>query len=97
MKIWKDCEMTTFNHDDTPTETIPCEVKLDENKIIVSYKENGIPVLYKGEEISEGHFKLKPEGKNGEASLHKFKENEYLEGHWHEDTWEGMWRIQLNE
>ena len=50
----------------------------------------GRRVVYRGQEKGAGHFQMQAPDVNGEGNLHRFKD-----GWWHEDTYEGMWRIKL--
>jgi hypothetical protein len=72
-----------------------CEVRISGNKIWISYEGDGGPVLYEGDEKSPGHFKLFCNSQKGRATLHRFPDDDILEGFWIESGYQGMWRIQL--
>jgi hypothetical protein len=80
-----------------------CQVRIDDAVITVSYREDGGLVSYSGQEEAPGHFKLtcpSPE-KKGRATLHRFPDDDYLEGYWIEilpdGRVQGMWRIFLGD
>ncbi len=94
MDIWNNCIMTTLYHSNNRSEDYPCVVKIDGNRILVEYEDDGI-VQYKGESKGEGHFELRGSGFQGQASLHRFPGSSVLEGSWVEEGDEGMWKITL--
>lgn len=75
----------------------PCEVRIDSNQIIVSYEDAGSFVVYEGSQLEPGHFKLHSKSVNGRATLHRFENDDTLEGFWIEERMQGMWRVQLDE
>lgn len=97
-EIWHNCKMTSFFFDRS-VDGSPCEVKIGEKNIVVSYKEDGRTkaVIYSGKiEDDHGHYELsRKDDVDGRASLHRFKGGKFLEGWWKEDGAEGMWRITL--
>ena len=94
MPIWNDCTMTILYHSDDESENSDCVVKIDGNRILVEYEDDGI-VQYEGEENGEGHFVLNGVGFDGRASLHMFHGSSLLEGSWVEEGYRGMWKIKL--
>lgn len=93
MNLYSNSKMdSVFSYSD---ERLDCEVKIGENDIVVSYKDDRGVVIYKGKEIGQGHYELKCPERNGEGSLHIFPEGKILDGYWIEEGDEGFWRIFL--
>jgi hypothetical protein len=101
--LWPDASMEVY----WPTkglQTGRCQVRIDNGMIIVSYREDGGLISYSGEEEAPGHFKLTcsthPE-KKGRGTLHRFPDDDYVEGYWIETLSDGrvqgMWRIFLGD
>ena len=74
-----------------------CEVLIDEKRIVVSYFEEGKPLSYVGANKKNGHFRLQCNANGGYGTLHKFPDEDILEGFWIEGGDEGFWRIELNK
>lgn len=93
--IFKNSEIESFNAD----YKAKCDVKIDGSKILVTYQDSGRWLKYEGEEVENdpGHYKLTSRDTGGRATLHRFAEDNYLEGFWIEGGHQGMWRIFLNE
>ena len=72
-----------------------CEVKIGDNGIVVSYKDDRGIAIYKGKEKGQGHYLLECPERNGRANLHMFPEGEILDGYWIEEGYKGFWRIYL--
>jgi hypothetical protein len=87
--------METYYADGNAMATYPCEVRLDEGSVAVTYASDGGPVTYEGTELGVGHFKLTSPSPKGNATLHMFAGAGVLEGWWSEDGAVGMWRIHL--
>ncbi len=75
----------------------PCEVRIAEDFVVVSYKIDDGFVIYEGRETEKGHYALSAKATNGKATLHKIPDEDILEGSWLEGGYEGMWRIELEE
>lgn len=93
--LYKNSTMEMFSEDGQWSH--PCQVRINDEKIIVSYIEEGSHIVYEGEEKGIGHFLLKSESVNGSATLHCFSKSIFLEGWWKEDGRIGMWRITLSD
>lgn len=93
---WNNCTMDTFYYDGGADTGSSCEVRIDDNEIVVSYNNEERPIIYKGQANGAGHFELRSTEVNGRATLHMFEGGKFLEGFWVEDGTEGMWRITLN-
>ena len=78
----------------------PCEVRIGDGSIVVSYPdEEGRAgfVVYEGNEVASGHYALMALAVNGTATLHKIPNEDILEGSWVQGGDEGRWRIDLEE
>jgi hypothetical protein len=75
----------------------PCEVRISDGSIAVSYQDGPLAVVYEGEEQGEGHYSLEAVAVAGRAPLHRAPNSEFLEGWWWEEGAVGGWRIQLVE
>lgn len=95
MPVFKNSTMTIFT--DEGESDCRCEVRISDSTIAVSYNDDGQVVVYDGPEIEPGHFKLKSSTVNGRGTLHRFGDDDILEGSWVEDGYQGMWRIQLDD
>ena len=96
MTVYKNCSMTTLFYSDGDVDD-KCEVNISEEKIVLSYFDedfNGY-IMYSGEVVGDGHYKLECIEVNGKGTLHRFPNGEILEGYWVEEGYEGMWRIKL--
>ncbi len=83
MPSWKKSLMTTAFLDSTVAYlNEPCQVVIDNNKIVVSYPDENEVVLYKGKSQGKGHFQLVCPERNGKASLHMFDGGFFLDGYW---------------
>jgi len=90
--------MTTLFYSDGDVDD-KCEVNISEEKIVLSYFDkdfNGY-IIYSGEVVGDGHYKLECKEVNGKGTLHRFPNGKRLEGFWVQDGEEGMWRIELND
>jgi len=88
--------MDTVFYDDTPAyEGEECEIRIDNEEIVVSYKDDGGVVLYKGRDHGHGHFILECPELQGKATLHQIPQSRFLEGYWIEEGTRGFWRITL--
>ncbi|QLP96866.1 MAG: hypothetical protein HZY79_04905 [Rhodoblastus sp.] len=96
--------MTVFKHatmnryfGDGSNDNIPCQVRMGDKTIAVSYAGKSGPVVYEGVERGPGHWRLSAHEPRGTASLHRFEDDDVLVGDWTEGHWDGMWKIELNE
>lgn len=95
--IYKNSTMWTYYGSDEGATEIACEVRIDGDEISVSYLDDGGPVVYTGRAVGVGHFRLECTNRvKGRATLHRFDDDDVLEGSWIEDGYEGMWRIQID-
>ena len=95
MTVWANCTMEIIYEDNRPLASMPCEVRISNGTIAVSYEEIDGAVVYEGPEVEPGHFKLAAQKVSGRGTLHRFHDDDLLEGGWSEDGLSGMWRITL--
>lgn len=96
MPIWKGSKMFSILSDGKGIfPDTPCQVIIDDKRIVVSYFEDNKGIEYVGVNENDGHFKVKCNQKDGHGTLHKFKDGNILEGYWVEEGYEGFWRIEL--
>jgi hypothetical protein len=95
MSIWKNSKIALLWYSkDEASEQNPCEVRIDDQEIVVEYEDDGL-VQYRGKNTGDGHFELTAPDVEGRASLHMFPGSNVLEGSWVEGRQRGMWRITL--
>lgn len=95
MTIWRGSVWEGFTSAGGSYGPSPCEVLIDGGRIVVSYKEEGAQVVYEGEAIGEGHYRLACPSRSGRATLHRFPEDDVLEGSWSEGGEDGYWKVRL--
>jgi hypothetical protein len=96
MPIYRNSKADTY-YNDGADYAAPCQVRIENGSITVSYEAKGQQVDYEGKEIEPGHFILKSASMEGNATLHKVPNEGVLEGWWLEGDYEGMWRIKLED
>jgi len=89
--------MTTAYLDEKSTWREKCEVRIDGDVIVVSYKDERGPVVCKGNDRGNEHFELFYLEREGHATLHRFDNSTVLEGYWVEGTDRGFWRVELRD
>ena len=89
--------MDSVFYDDTPAyEHDACEVRIDDNLIVVSYEDDAYgTVVYEGKDKGAGHFVLECTPLAGKATLHQIPGSRVLEGYWIEEGARGFWKILL--
>lgn len=86
--------LESFFADMRPMERWPCQVILEEHRIVVSYDD----VIYQGTSDGSGHFELICPQLRARATLHRAVDYpNSLEGSWVEEGEMGMWRIDLDD
>lgn len=96
MSIWKNSKMFSITTDGSVTQdNYPCQVLIDDKRIVVSYFEEGESVSYTGTNKKNDHFYLECNELDGKASLHRFPQSDVLIGGWVEEGDEGFWKIKL--
>jgi hypothetical protein len=97
MTQYKNATIDTYEGDGLSTGH-RCEVVIWDGSISVTWRENNQYTTYKGQEVAPGHFKLSALSVRGSATLHRFPiDDDVLEGTWHQEGYEGMWRIHLGD
>lgn len=74
-------------------------MKINGPEIVVEYR-GDVPggwLRYVGREDGAGHYRLTCPERRGNATLHRFKDSDILDGFWSEDGQIGMWRIQISD
>lgn len=96
MTVWHKSKMTVYYPASESIE-LDCAVRIDEREILVEYDDQSELRQYRGANRGDGHFALQMQvpGSSGKASLHMFYGSTILEGYWREDSYRGMWRIEL--
>lgn len=97
MDTWKRCTADILYYDGRPavTKDEGYIVRITEESIEVAYDDDDGAVCYRGKNTGDGHYQLTAAERNGRASLHCFRNSNFLEGYWHEGDSRGMWRIEL--
>ncbi|MCF4124961.1 hypothetical protein [Methylobacterium sp. SyP6R] len=95
MPVWNNCTMSSYYDDGLIEEQ--CVVKIEGSSIIIEYMNGKNRYSFVGVEQTDGHYKLTAQTHKGRATLHRFPNDQFLEGWWHEDGRVGMWRIQLDD
>ena len=86
--------METF-YWDSESDTSDCEIVLRGNELVVSYDDDGGPVIYKGV-VTEWGYVLNCAARRGRATLHRTSEFQF-EGSWTEGGSRGMWAIDIDD
>jgi hypothetical protein len=94
MTIWTKCEIHYY-FEAKGREEIDCRVRIDGEEIVLDLPDLTARTIYKGREVSPGHYKLECAENGGRGTLHRFPDDDVLEGRWREKGTEGMWRVQL--
>ncbi|MCX5846688.1 MAG: hypothetical protein NTW12_10110 [Deltaproteobacteria bacterium] len=94
--VAKTALMDTVFYDETPAdEGEECEIRINGNVIVLSYKDDNGVVIYEGKDKGHGHFVLKCPERQARATLHRIPNSKFLEGYWIEEGERGFWRITL--
>lgn len=94
--LWEGSKMTVVYYDGSPSDTLPCDVRIAGDEIVVGY-EADVPTTYQGEDLGNGHYILESSQERGKATLHRAPNSAFLEGYWFVQGCRGMWRIELLE
>jgi hypothetical protein len=95
MSNWKNSELSSFYR---KVDKGSVQVQISGSRMLISYEQFDGSTIWKGEEVSPGHFELTCARKNGRATLHRVPgQDDLIEGYWVTGKDQGMWRIQLKE
>lgn len=96
--VWNQSSMDVYSMDlNLAQEGLPCELRVSETEIILSYEGDSGLIRWEGTAAGDGHYSLSAvAGAKGKGSLHQFPDGKILEGFWIEDGAMGMWRIHLD-
>ncbi len=99
MARWENCKADFYYQDGTGAHLGEggYDVRIDEQEIVVSYKDEDGHVVYRGVNNGDGHYKLAAPERDGQAILHRSPGSDILEGFWMENSECGMWAIFLDE
>lgn len=99
MALWENCKADFYNQNGTGVYlgVAGYDVRIDENDIVVSYKDDDGHVVYRGVNNGDGHYELAAPERDGHATLHQLPGSDILEGFWIEGGERGMWAIFLDE
>lgn len=95
MPIWTESECETFFADGRASTTERCQVRIADGRIVVAAGGLGGRWMYEGEEVGPEHFRLTSPDVRGTATLHRFDNDDVLDGWWRQEWTYGMWRITL--
>ena len=88
--------MDTLYYNDEPYVDHPCEVKIDDGLIEVSYTIDDGKFIYKGHEQTPSIYTLK--GIDGcNATLYWSDKAKIMYGDWSQDGLRGLWKITLGK
>lgn len=97
MTIWADSEMDWY-YAEGESETVKCIIRIDGSNIVLDYVYERKRFVFKGSEDGEGHYRLfSDDGSGSKYHLHRFRDDETLDGVWFEGGHIGMCRISLVE
>lgn len=71
------------------------EVEIGTQTIRVEWREGLHACRYEGTRNGQGHFLLRSEDSDGDATLHRFQLSTILEGFWKRNDQSGFWRVHL--
>ncbi len=94
MEVFK-ARMATYYAGKEADTDWPCEVRIDEEMIVLKYEGEHGRITYRGHSVGAGHYRLQADGFNGKGTLHRFPGALVLEGHWAEEGNRGMWQIEF--
>ncbi len=97
MEIYRNCPVDILYYEKEASQSDTYIVRISDTSIEVAFDDDDGPVCYKGKNDGSGHFLLEAPEREGRASLHKFPKGKFLEGHWMESGYRGMWRITLKD
>lgn len=96
MTLYKNATYDNYRSEGMFT-NLACEVVLRPKELVVSYYEDGQHFVYRGPETGAGHYLLHCVQNGGKAEMHHMPDTDYINGWWHENGEEGMWRIFLDD
>jgi len=97
---FRNCSADFLTYDGNNYLGIPCDVRFEGDKLVVSWFESDDPVIYEGIQGRPGSYILKSPAVQGTATLHR-QGDIFLEGSWRQHNGEffesGLWRIELSK
>lgn len=93
MPVYKNSKVTSYYGNGS--EMTPCEVRISDGTIAVSYKTASGLEVYEGKDQGGGFYRLRRVNASGTATFYHIVDEDTLIGTWFQDSDEGMWRIDL--
>lgn len=98
MEAWNEAKLDIGFYDDQRAVLgVKCDVRAIGNSLSVSCRFLEEEVALHGLRNGQGHYHLVAPDGSMQATLHRFKESQILEGFWTRRGRRGFWRIQLPE
>lgn len=95
MTIWANSEIDWY-YAAGESETGRCNVRIDGPNVVLDFIYEGTRYIFRGTEDGEGHFRLHDDaGSKSRYHLHRFRDDEVLDGVWFAGSEMGMCRITL--
>ena len=94
MTVWKNCVLKSVTKSTNDKFEMPCEVSIEAGSIVISYKDDAGPAVYRGQELEPGHFTLACPERAGRATANLIN-GERLEGFAHDEEGPGTFTIDL--
>lgn len=82
--------------DNTSFERCSGELIVNSEGITLEYSDNNDTYIFKGKELSAGHYVLEEVDTKEKATLHCFLNSSIYEGSWNDGEDQGMWRVLLD-
>ena len=93
--IWREARMDTIFYDAKPSIVDQrCWVKIGDGRFELTF-DIGSPPAYVGKRAGNGHYRVVSPG-SGSGTLHRFADDEILEGFWDLNGRRGFWRVTLS-
>jgi len=92
---WREASMDTIFYDAKPSIVGQrCWVKIGDGRFELTF-DIGSPAAYVGKRVGNGHYRVVFPG-SGSGTLHRFANDEILEGFWDLNGRKGFWRVTLS-
>jgi len=98
MEAWNEVKLDIgFYDDERALLGVKCDVRVVSNSLSVNCRFLEEEVTLHGLRNGQGHYHLVAPDGSMQATLHRFKDSQILEGFWTRRGRRGFWRIQLPE
>ena len=88
--------LTSYYEDGPKSENCTVRISSGHIRIELDYGDSQ-QTAWEGLEREPGHFDLSCTATGGTGTLHRFYNDDRLEGAWHEQRGDGMWMLELDE